>query len=104
MVTSASSCLTASAASIAERIPEVENSRASRRLRSELILEGCHMKFVLVNERSPRRQAFCVSCDEPIGAGYLREIGTHLTYCNHDCYERHCESAFLVLESRARAS
>ncbi len=45
------------------------------------------MRFVLVNERSPRRQAFCVSCDEPIGAGYLREIGTHLTYCNHDCYE-----------------
>ena len=62
------------------------------------------MRFVLVNERMPRRQAFCVSCDEPIGAGYLREIGTHLTYCNHDCYQDHCKSAFLVLESRARAS
>jgi hypothetical protein len=62
------------------------------------------MRFVLVKERSPRRQALCVSCDEPIRAGYLREIGTHLTYCNHDCYEDHCQSAFLVLESQARAS
>jgi len=62
------------------------------------------MRFVLVNERSPRQQTYCVSCDEPIRTGYLREIGTHLTYCNHDCYEDHCKSAFLVLESRARAS
>lgn len=62
------------------------------------------MRFVLVNERSPRQQASCVSCDEPIGTGYLREIGTHLTYCNHDCYEDHCSSAFLVLEGRAGAS
>ena len=62
------------------------------------------MRFVLVNSRSPRRQAFCVSCDEPTRDGYLREIGTHLTYCNHDCYEDHCMSAFLVLEDRAIAS
>ena len=62
------------------------------------------MRFVLVNERSPRREAFCVSCDEPIQAGYLREIGTQLTYCNHNCYEDHCSSAFLALEGRARAS
>ena len=62
------------------------------------------MRFVLVNERSPRRQAFCVSCNEPIRGSYLREIGTCLTYCNHDCYEDHCQSAFLVLESQAKAS
>ena len=62
------------------------------------------MRFVLVNERSPRQQAYCASCDEPIQAGYLREIGTHLTYCKHDCYQDHCKSAFLVLEGRARAS
>ena len=62
------------------------------------------MRFVLVKERSPRRQAFCVSCDGPIRAGYLREIGTHLTYCNHDCYEDHCRSALSVIESQARAS
>jgi hypothetical protein len=62
------------------------------------------MRFVLVNERSPRREAFCVSCEEPIQAGYLREIGTQLTYCNHNCYEDHCRSAFHALEGRARAS
>jgi hypothetical protein len=62
------------------------------------------MRFVLVNERSPRQQPSCASCGEPIRTGYLREIGTHLTYCNHDCYEDHCRSAFLVLEGRAGAS
>jgi hypothetical protein len=62
------------------------------------------VRFVLVNERSPRRPSFCVMCDQLIEAGYLREIATCLTYCNHDCYEDHCRSAFLVLEGRARAS
>jgi hypothetical protein len=62
------------------------------------------MRFIVVNERLPRRPSFCVMCDQRIEAGYLREIGTHLTYCNHDCYEDHCQSAFLVLESQARAS
>ena len=62
------------------------------------------MRFVLVNERSPRQQASCASCGESIHAGYLREFGTHLTYCNHDCYEDHCNSAFLVLEGKIRAS
>jgi hypothetical protein len=61
------------------------------------------MRFVLVNERAPRREAFCVSCEQPILAGYLREIGTYLTYCSHDCYEDHCKSALLALEIRTRA-
>jgi hypothetical protein len=43
-------------------------------------------------------------CDQPIAASYLREIGTHLTYCNHDCYVDHCKSAILLLENRARGS
>lgn len=62
------------------------------------------MRFVLVNERAPRQQTLCASCGAPIRTGYLREIGTHLTYCDHDCYEDHCLRAFLVLESKARAS
>ena len=62
------------------------------------------MRFVLVNERSPRQQAYCASCDEPIQAGYLREIGTHLTYCNHDCYAEHYNSAIRLLESRIAVS
>jgi hypothetical protein len=63
-----------------------------------------HVRFIMVNGRTPRPQCFCVMCDQPIGASYLREIGTHLIYCDHDCYADHCESAFLVLDNRARAS
>lgn len=61
------------------------------------------MRFVLVNGRSPQRRSFCVMCERPIAASYLREIGTHLTYCNHNCYADHCKSAILLLESQARA-
>ena len=43
------------------------------------------MKFVLVNGRIPSPQTYCVLCCEPIGESYLREIGTHLPYCDHDC-------------------
>ena len=62
------------------------------------------MKFVLVNGRMPRREVCCVKCDQPIEASYLREIGTHLTYCNRNCHADHCQSAFLLLENRAKAS
>lgn len=61
------------------------------------------MRFVLVNGRSPRPRPSCVMCDQPIEAGYLREIGTCLTYCNHNCYADHCRSAAFLLEGRARA-
>jgi hypothetical protein len=57
-----------------------------------------------VNGRTPRPEAFCVMCGQPIEKSYLREIGTHLTYCDHNCYADHCQSAFLLLESQARAS
>jgi hypothetical protein len=62
------------------------------------------MRFILVNGRTRRRQSCCAMCDQPIGASYLREIGTHLIYCDHDCYADHCQSAFLLLENQARAS
>jgi hypothetical protein len=62
------------------------------------------MKFVLVNGRTPRPQALCVMCDRPIGLSYLREIGTHLIYCDHGCYADHCEGAIQLLERRVRAS
>jgi hypothetical protein len=62
------------------------------------------MRFTLVNGRSPRPQACCVMCDRRIEKTYLREVGTHLIYCDQDCYADHCESAFRLLENRARAS
>jgi hypothetical protein len=62
------------------------------------------MKFVLVNGRMPCKQSSCVLCGEPIGASYLRELGTQLCYCDHDCYADHCESAVLAIADFARAS
>jgi hypothetical protein len=57
------------------------------------------MEFVLVNGRTPRPQSFCVQCREPIGESYLREIGTRLSYCNHNCYVDHCTDSVLALEN-----
>ena len=62
------------------------------------------MKFVLVSDRTPNKQSFCVLCRGPIGRGYLREVGTGLFYCNHDCYTDHCRSAGHALANLTRAS
>jgi hypothetical protein len=61
------------------------------------------MRFVLVNGRSPFRQSCCAKCQQPIEAGYLREVGTHLIYCDHACYADHCNSTAQLLESHARS-
>ncbi|MGY8667976.1 hypothetical protein Q3C01_37215 [Bradyrhizobium sp. UFLA05-109] len=44
--------------------------------------------FVLVNDRTPFRQTWCLQCCERIGGSgsYLREIGTRLPYCDYECY------------------
>jgi hypothetical protein len=62
------------------------------------------MRFTLVNGRTPFRPSFCVMCEAPISARYLREAGTHLIYCDHDCYADHCKSAVQLLENQTRAS
>jgi hypothetical protein len=69
----------------------------------KLVLER-HMRFALVNGRSPREDCFCVMCEELIGASYLREVGTKLVYCDQNCYADHCQSAALALANDARAS
>ena len=61
------------------------------------------MKFVLVNGRSLCRQSCCVKCKQAIGTSYLREVGTHLIYCDHTCYADHCETVVQLLESHARS-
>jgi hypothetical protein len=62
------------------------------------------MRFILMNGRTPCRQSVCALCCKPIGASYLREIETRLSYCDHDCYAQHCEGAVLALENHARAT
>jgi hypothetical protein len=60
------------------------------------------MEFVLVNGRTPRSRSCCALCCEPIGESYLREIGTRLSYCNHECYVDHCTISFLALKNHAQ--
>lgn len=62
------------------------------------------MRFILVNDRAPFRNASCVLCGGSIGTRYLREIGTRLFYCDHDCYADHCSSAVTALANLAKAS
>jgi hypothetical protein len=62
------------------------------------------MRFVLVNGRTPCPQSLCALCCEPIGANYLREIETRLSYCDDKCYADHCKSALPAIENHARAS
>jgi hypothetical protein len=62
------------------------------------------MRFILVNGRTPCSHSACVMCDQPIAARYLREVGTHLVYCDDRCYADHCRSAVQLLDGQARAS
>ena len=41
-------------------------------------------------------------CNRQIGAGYQREAGTQLIYCDHTCYTDHCNGAFRFLEGQAK--
>lgn len=56
--------------------------------------------FVLVNDRTPFRQTWCLQCCERIGGSYLREIGTRLPYCDYECYALFREA---VAERQERA-
>jgi hypothetical protein len=73
-------------------------------LRALHLMARRDMRFILVNGRVPCAQPVCVMCEKPISPSYLRELGTHLTYCSHDCYSEHCDSAIRLLESRAVVS
>ena len=55
-----------------------------------------HLRFVLVNGRTPSPQSFCVLCCEPIATSYLREIGTRFSYCDPGCYADHCKGTVSI--------
>jgi len=60
------------------------------------------MKFVLVNDR--RAEGSCTLCCKPIGAGYLREVGTRNAYCSHKCYLTHYKAVASVPKAHEKAS
>ena len=47
------------------------------------------MRFVLVNERSPRADASCAVCCARIDRGYVRDPQTRLLYCDAQCFADH---------------
>ena len=60
------------------------------------------MKFLLVNDRQPRNDAYCVLCCEPITESYVREVQTRLLYCDPRCFGGHVKMAVLAIEYKAR--
>jgi hypothetical protein len=44
------------------------------------------MRFVLVNDRTPRIPATCAACSRPLGDGFLHDLSTHGRYCRVGCY------------------
>jgi hypothetical protein len=55
--------------------------------RRDVLARG--MRFVLVNERSPRGEAFCAVCCAGIDRGYVRDPQTRLLYCDAGCFADH---------------
>ena len=44
------------------------------------------LRFVLVNERSPRVDASCAACCTRIDRGYVRDAQTRVLYCDAQCF------------------
>jgi hypothetical protein len=44
------------------------------------------MKYVLVNNRAPRRPSICTECSRPLERGYLHDLSTSKRYCGIECY------------------
>jgi hypothetical protein len=59
-------------------------------------------RFVLVNERIPRANAFCAVCCTKIEHGYVRDPHTRLLYCDAGCFAEHEEISLPVGRQQAR--
>jgi len=55
-------------------------------------------RFVLVNDRVPRGEAYCALCCGKIEKGYVRESQTRLLYCDTQCFAGHA----IAIENRER--
>jgi ribosomal protein L24E len=56
------------------------------------------IRFVLVNDRVPRRDENCALCGSKVEKGYVRESQTHLFYCDTQCFAGHA----IAIENHAR--
>src|ERR1700760_2507404 len=46
------------------------------------------MKFVLVNNMTPRKPSVCTECSRPLERGYLHDLSTSKRYCGIECFPR----------------
>ena len=60
------------------------------------------MRFVLVNERSPRQDAHCAVCSARIDRGYVRDAQTRLLFCDAQCFAEIEEAGNSVRQRDAR--
>jgi hypothetical protein len=44
------------------------------------------MKFVFVNDRTPRAPSTCGCCSKSLGMGYFRDLSSKRLYCDYNCY------------------
>ena len=45
-----------------------------------------NMRFVLVNNRAPRKLSVCAECSRPLEWRYLHDLSTSKRYCGIECY------------------
>jgi len=62
------------------------------------------LRFIVVNDRTPRADAHCAFCCTKIGGSYVREIGTKFCYCSRGCFADHFRLGQLLVEHRAQAA
>jgi hypothetical protein len=62
------------------------------------------LRFIVVNDRTPRADAHCALCCAEITASYVREISTKFCYCSSGCFISHSELGQLLIEHRARVA
>jgi hypothetical protein len=44
------------------------------------------MRFVMVNNRTPRDPSVCTACSRPLERGYLYDLAASRRYCGVECY------------------
>ena len=59
-------------------------------------------RFVLVNNRVPRKGDHCTLCGEIIEKGYVRDSQTRLIYCDPQCFAGGSHMTKSLIKDRGR--
>jgi len=60
------------------------------------------IRFILVNNRVPRADQHCASCNRLMERGYVRDSQTRLAYCDTQCFGGWAYETIPVVKSRGR--